>query len=278
MSCLQKKILIINDISCLGRCSLTVLHPFLSCAGFETIMLPTSLLSNHTAYDNYTFLDLSDEMNNIIECWKNLRIKFDAIISGYLGNEKQIELVLKIKKLFLKDNGLFIVDPVMADNGNLYKGFSDNFPTKMIDLIRYADIITPNITEATLLTNTNYKEYYEIHEIEEIINKLQNLGAKNVTVTGIKHLNKTGVFFRTDNSQTKHYFHKKFNYSIHGAGDVYLGALIGAYLNNKSFDESNEIATKYTYKSIIEAQKTNTNPLEGLPFEINLKYYINKIK
>ena len=273
----QKKVLLINDISCIGRCSLTVLHPFLSCAGFETIMLPTSLLSNHTAYPSFSFLDLTDEMDIILEKWKSLNVKFDAIISGYLGSEKQINIVKKAKELFLKEDGLFIVDPVMADNGHLYKGFNNDFPNKMKELVSIADIITPNITEASLLTNIDYKINFSEEEVNIIKNKLIEIGAKNIIITGITSKNKIGISYGNEDN-TSFYYHKMIKGPIHGTGDVYLGAFTGAYLNNKTFEEANLIAAKYTYKSILLSRKICSDKNGGLPFEVNMKQYLNKIK
>ena len=162
----QKRIITINDISCIGKCSITVVHPILSSVGFETIILPTSLLSFHTAFDNFTFLDLTNEMENILNHWKYIDRKADALVSGYLANIKQVELVKKTLKEYVNKDGLYILDPVMADNGKLYKGFPSTFPTYMKELVKLAHIIIPNITEACLLLNKEYKEHFSIYEIK----------------------------------------------------------------------------------------------------------------
>lgn len=274
-----KKILTINDISCIGKCSITAIHPILSCAGFETIILPTSLLSNHTAYSDFSFLDLTDEMETIIDKWNSFNIKFDSILSGYLGSEKQIDLVLKTKDLFLKENGLFIVDPVMGDNGKLYKGFAPTYPKLLSKLLKDADIITPNLTEACLMIDVPYKANFEESEIDEIINKLTFLGAKRIVITGIIKGNKIGVVYKDNLTNEKGYFFtKKINKIFHGTGDVYTSALVGAYLNNHSLKDSTKIAIDFTYKSILEAIKLDLDPLGGLPFERKVQYYLNKIK
>ncbi len=275
-----KKILTINDISCIGKCSITAIHPILSSCGFETIILPTSLLSNHTAYKEYSFLDLTDEMNIIINKWKNLNIKFDSIVSGYLGSEEQINIVKKTKKSFLKENGLFVVDPVMGDNGNIYKGFDINtYPNKIKAIVKDADIITPNITEACLLLNIKYKEEFSLDEINDITKKLNLLGPKKIIITGIINNGKIGVFYYdTIKNENGFYFTKIINKIFHGTGDTFTAAVVGAILNDKSLKDATKIAIDFTYTSILEAVKINSNPLNGLPFEKKIKYLINKIK
>ena len=150
----NKKILTIQDISCYGQCSITVALPILSAFGFETAILPSAILSTHTSgFKNFTVHDLSDEIPLIVNHWKNEGIKYDVLYSAYLGEVRHIDLVLNIKKELLKDNALFFVDPVMGDNGKLYPAFDMNYVEAMRRLVKEADIIIPNLTEACYLVN-----------------------------------------------------------------------------------------------------------------------------
>ena len=153
------RVLAINDISCVGKCSLTVALPVISACGVTCDVLPTALLSTHTGgFDGYTFLDLSDEIPRILTHWEGLGLTFDFIYSGYLGNISQIETVLAVKRKFLKPNGKFIVDPVMGDGGKLYAHFDYHFVEKMRSLCDEADFILPNVTEACLLSGESYRK------------------------------------------------------------------------------------------------------------------------
>ena len=151
------RVLAINDISCVGRCSLTTSLPIISACGVECNVLPTAILSTHTGgFDGYTFCDLTKELDGILTHWKSLGLQFDFIYSGYLGSIAQIETVLAIKKDFLAKNGKFIVDPVMGDGGKLYAGFTAEYVEKMRELCREADYILPNVTEACYLADLPY--------------------------------------------------------------------------------------------------------------------------
>ena len=250
-----KKILTIQDISCVGQCSLTVALPILSACGMETCILPSAVLSTHTAgFSGFTFRDLTDDMPAIQEHWKKENIKFKAIYTGYLGSIKQIGYVRDILKTMGTNDCVRIVDPAMADNGQLYSIFNQDYVEAMKVLCGEADILVPNITEACFLTDEEYKETYDEGYIYNLVEKLKALGAKTVVLTGVSYESgKTGVIVY-ENDKMEYYKHDKIAKGSHGTGDIYASAFVGALMNDKSVYESAKIAADYTVKCIINTQ------------------------
>ena len=250
-----KKILTIQDISCVGQCSLTVALPILSACGMETCILPSAVLSTHTAgFSGFTFRDLTDDMPAIQEHWKKENIKFKAIYTGYLGSIKQIGYVRDILKTMGTDDCVRIVDPAMADNGQLYSIFNQDYVEAMKVLCGEADILVPNITEACFLTDEEYKETYDEGYICNLVEKLKALGAKTVVLTGVSYESgKTGVVVY-ENGKMEYYKHNKIAKGSHGTGDIYASAFVGALMNDKSVYEAAKIAADYTVKCIINTQ------------------------
>lgn len=250
-----KKILTIQDISCVGQCSLTVALPILSACGMETCILPSAVLSTHTAgFSGFTFRDLTDDMPAIQEHWKKENIKFKAIYTGYLGSIKQIGYVRDILKTMGTNDCVRIVDPAMADNGQLYSIFNQDYVDAMKVLCGEADILVPNITEACFLTDEEYKETYDEGYICNLVEKLKALGAKTVVLTGVSYESgKTGVIVY-ENGKMEYYKHDKIAKGSHGTGDIYASAFVGALMNDKSVYESAKIAADYTVKCIINTQ------------------------
>ena len=250
-----KKILTIQDISCVGQCSLTVALPILSACGMETCILPSAVLSTHTAgFSGFTFRDLTDDMPAIQEHWKKENIKFKAIYTGYLGSIKQIGYVRDILKTMGTNDCVRIVDPAMADNGQLYSIFNQDYVEAMKVLCGEADILVPNITEACFLTDEEYKETYDEGYICNLVEKLKALGAKTVVLTGVSYESgKTGVVVY-ENGKMEYYKHDKIAKGSHGTGDIYASAFVGALMNDKSVYEAAKIAADYTVKCIINTQ------------------------
>ena len=250
-----KKILTIQDISCVGQCSLTVALPILSACGMETCILPSAVLSTHTAgFSGFTFRDLTDDMPAIQEHWKKENIKFKAIYTGYLGSIKQIGYVRDILKTMGTDDCVRIVDPAMADNGQLYSIFEQDYVEAMKVLCGEADILVPNITEACFLTDEEYKETYDEGYICNLVEKLKALGAKTVVLTGVSYESgKSGVVVY-ENGKMEYYKHDKIAKGSHGTGDIYASAFVGALMNDKSVYEAAKIAADYTVKCIINTQ------------------------
>lgn len=273
-----KKLLTVQDISCIGQCSITVALPILSAAGVETCILPSAVLSTHTApcFKGFTFNDLTDEMPLITNHWKNLGVKFAAIYTGYLGNFKQIEIVKDCVKNLLKEGGKAFIDPAMADNGALYTGFDGNFVEKMKELVPISDVLLPNITEACLLSGVEYRENYDEEYILTVLKKLTALGAKTVVLTGVGYEKGfTGVAVY-DGKSLKYYKHKKISQSYHGTGDIYSSAFVGAYLNGKDYYQSAVVAADYAVKCI-EATLSDKEHTYGTKFETVLPDYIKSL-
>ncbi len=262
-----KKILTIQDISCVGQCSLTVALPIISACGIETCVLPSAVLSTHTAgFSGYTFRDLTDDMPSIKDHWKMEGIKFSAIYTGYLGSTQQIDYVADIFRDTASEDCVKIVDPAMADNGKLYPGFDEEFVEAMKRLCGQADYILPNITEACFLTDMEYKTEYDRAYIDELLGKLVSLGCKNIIFTGISYVEgKTGVVVY-ENGNYAYYEHDKLSNSCHGTGDIYASSFVGAYVRGKSAYEAAKIAADYTVECIKETAKED-NHWYGAAFE-----------
>lgn len=273
-----KRILTIQDISCVGQCSLTVALPILSACGLETAILPSAVLSNHTAgFTGFTFRDLTDDMPDIEKQWEKENLKFEAVYTGYLGSTKQIDYVESIMKTSTLPGALKIVDPAMADGGKLYPTFDMEYVEAMKKLVFDADITLPNITEACFLTGMEYKEEYDEAYIDELLQKMTDAGAKTVVLTGVSFAEgKTGVMV-LDNGKKEYYEHDKIAKGCHGTGDVYASAFVGALLEGKSAYEAAKIAADYTVLCI---QYTQDDPDHwyGVKFEPLLGDLIQMIK
>lgn len=261
------RILTIQDISCVGQCSLTVALPIISACGLEAAVLPSAVLSTHTAgFSGYTFRDLTEDMPSINEHWKKENIKFSAIYTGYLGSTKQIDYVQDIFRDAALSECIKIVDPAMADNGNLYPGFDMDFVEAMKELCKKADYVLPNITEACFLTGMEYKTEYDRAYIEEILEKLTLLGCKNIIFTGISYTPDTTGVVVYENETYSYYEHIRLKNSCHGTGDIYASAFTGALLRGKSAFEAAKIAADYTVECIKETAKEE-NHWYGAKFE-----------
>ena len=246
-----QKILTIQDISCVGQCSLTVALPILSACGLETCVLPSAVLSTHTAgFSGYTFRDLTEDMPAIKDHWVKEGIRFAAIYTGYLGSTRQIDYVSDIFEATAADGCIKVVDPAMADNGNLYPGFDAAFVEAMKGLCAKADYIVPNITEAAFLTGMDYRTEYDRSYIDALIEKLMALGCKNVILTGISYTPDTTGIVVYENGQYAYYCHQRLPNSCHGTGDIYASAFVGAMVRGKSAYDAAAIAANYTMECI----------------------------
>lgn len=265
-----KKILTIQDISCVGQCSLTVALPILSACGIETCILPSAVLSTHTAgFTGFTVRDLTDDMPGIAAHWKKEGIKFDAFYTGYLGSTKQIDYVKDILDTMGKDGSVRVVDPAMADNGKLYPAFDSEYVEAMKILCASADILVPNITEACFLSGVEYKESYDKAYIMELLEKTAALGAATVVLTGVGYREgMTGVTVY-ENGKVSYYEHARISKGCHGTGDVYASAFVGALLNDNNIFDSAKIAADYTVKCI-ENTQGDADHWYGVKFETAL--------
>jgi len=274
----MKRILTVQDISCVGKCSLTVALPIISAAGVEAGVLPTSVLSTHTAFPKFTFKDLTDEITPITETFSELGIDFDALYTGYLGSFLQLELMNKLFSEF-GEKSFIMIDPVMADNGVLYKGFTKEFAKEMAKLCAKADLIVPNLTEASFMLDVPYNPDYDEEYIKDILKKLTGLGPKMAALTGISfESDKIGVYlYNAENDSYFSYFNEKLPTSYHGTGDIYASSALGAIMRGIPVEESLAIAVDYTLECMKETEKDENRRFYGVNFETALPFYINKI-
>jgi pyridoxine kinase len=247
-----KRLLVVQDISCVGQCSLTVALPILSACGMETAILPSAVLSTHTAGDfkGFTFRALTDDIPGICAHWQSKSITFDALYTGYLGSTRQVQMVEHMMDTLIVPGGVKIVDPAMADNGKLYVGFDEDYVAAMRDLCARADIILPNITEAAFLTGLEYREEYDEAYIDALLQALKKMGARDIVLTGVSFdADKLGIMVYHD-GQKQYYPHRRIPKMFHGTGDVYASAFTGAYLREHSLFDSACIAAEYTLAAI----------------------------
>lgn len=284
----DRKVLTLQDISCLGQCSLTVALPIISACGVETIILPSAVLSTHTGgFSGFTFRDLTEDLPGIMKHWQKEGLLFDCLYTGYLGSVTQIEYVYDLREKLLKDNSPLIVDPAMADHGRLYTGFDQNFVKHMGELCGKADIILPNLTEAALITNTEYiAGFQEESYILKLLEKLGALGAKIVILKGINY--KPGIKSATPHDQLgiaiydcttkdlQYYFHEKQPHNSHGTGDCFASAFTGALMQGKTMFEAARLAADFVV-ACLKATKGDENHRYGVKFERALPMLVQEL-
>ena len=275
---MAKRILTVQDISCLGQCSITVALPIISALGIECSIIPSAVLSTHTgSWTGFTFRDLTDDMPAIQAHWQKEGIKFDCIYTGYLGSTKQVGYVKNILDTMGKEGSVKVVDPAFADNGKLYPIFDAAYVEAMKTLCPSADILLPNITEASFLSGVEYREKYDEAYIKELLDRLSELGSSTIVLTGVGYKEgKTGVVVY-ENGEVKYYEHRRISKGCHGTGDVYASAFTGAFMNGKSIFDAARIAADYTVACI---EKTQDDPDHwyGVKFELALGKLIEMLK
>lgn len=246
------KVLSVQDISCYGQCSLTVALPILSSYGIETVILPSAILSTHTSgFKDFTCLDLTLEMPKIINHWVNEKIQVDAIYTGYIGDYRQFDYILECKNKLLTKEGLFIVDPAMADYGKLYPALNLDIVEGMKHISSIADYIIPNITEACFLTNNEYKEEYDEEYIKLLVNDLYKLGAKNIILTGVSlEKGKIGAVYYNGKDYIS-YFSNKIVKSYHGTGDIFSSIIVGNIMNKVDIKDNLKDAVDFIIDCIL---------------------------
>ncbi len=286
----MKRIATIQDISCVGRCSLTVALPVISAIGIETAVIPTAVLSTHTAFSGFTFRDLTEDIPGITAHWKKEGFAFDAIYSGYLGSPRQIELVKSMFDDFTTINaaasGCFshtirFVDPAMADNGALYAGFTDDFVTAMKSLCAEADVVVPNLTELCLLTDTPYREDYEESFIKEMLRKIaaqkSPSSAGYVLMTGFHHGDDLGVLcYDSANDTFLEAYNKQLPVRFHGTGDLFASCMVGALTKGLPMQEAMQLAVDFVLECIRCTMEDPDRRWYGVNFEQALPYLISR--
>ena len=265
---MYKRILTVQDISCVGQCSLTVALPLLSACGLETAILPSAVLSTHTAgFKGYTFRDLTEDMPKIAAHWRKEKIDFEAIYTGHLGSAQQIAHVIDLMRTTLVPGGRTIVDPAMADNGKLYPGFDAAFVAEMRKLCAEAQIILPNITEACQLTGDEYRETYDEAYIDALLANLTKIGAKTVVLTGVGYTPDTTGVVTWDGKEKTYYRHRRIAKGSHGTGDVYASIFAGALVRGLSVEEAARLAADMTVLAI-ERTVDDASHWYGAKFEL----------
>lgn len=264
----MKRIITLQDISCVGRCSITVALPVISAMGVECGILPTAVLSTHTMFKNFTCKDLSDQITPIADAWETEQIAFDGIYTGYLASAEQCGQVCGFFDRFATADNLVVVDPAMADNGKLYPAFDASFPAAMRKVCAKADVILPNITEACLLTGMPYQTTYCKPYIHELLEKLLSLGCKTAVLTGVSYEpNRLGIAYLDKDGGSGSYFTHKCPQSYHGTGDLYSSAVVGGLMRGLSLGDSVSLAADFVVNCIEATAKDENSRWYGVSFE-----------
>ena len=276
----MKRILTVQDISCVGKCSLTVALPIISAAGVEAGILPTAVLSTHTQFPTFTFCDLTEEIEKISNAFETLDIDFDAIYTGYLGSFEQLSLVSDLFDRNRAEKCAIVIDPVMADNGKLYRGFTPEFAREMAKLCGKADLIMPNLTEASFMLDVPYNPDYDEEYIRDMLKKLTALGCRTAALTGITFdKSKLGVY--SYDSATGEYFYYCNDYlpvSYHGTGDIFASATLGAMMHGHSVNSALKVAVDFTLECIKKTMADENRRFYGVNFEEAIPYYVERLE
>ena len=276
---MQKRILTIQDYSCLGRCSLTVAIPTISSAGIEAISIPTAILSNHTAFSSWSYLDMTSKMEEIVSYWDKYNHSFDSIYTGYLSND-QIPTVINIINKLKEDKTKIFVDPAMADNGKLYPGFDNNHVIMMRKLISISNIAIPNLTEACLLLDRDYNPDIDNDGIKDMLLDLSKLGPSLVVISGIRRDDKIIIASYNKNNDEYYFLEDDLLPGIyHGTGDLFSSAFISCLENDINYKDSIKISHEYVYEAIKCTLNDNQDGiLYGVQFEKVIPEFVTSIK
>lgn len=275
----MKRIVSIQDISCLGKCSLTVALPVISAMGVECSIIPTAVLSTHTMFQNFTCKDLTDQIRPIADHWKSEKISFDAIYTGYLASKEQIGDVCAFFDTFKTKDNLIVVDPVMADNGKLYPAFGPDFPAEMAKVCAKADLIVPNLTEASLLTGLPYRTEYDESYIRDMLQALAKLGPRYVALTGVSfEKGRLGVmYYDREKNEYGSYFTEHLPASFHGTGDVFASTCVGALMRGLPLGDALALAADYTVEAIRLTLASPEAKWYGVEFESAIPYLVGRL-
>ena len=276
----MKRIVSLQDISCLGKCSLTVALPILSAMGVECAILPTAVLSTHTMFEGFTCRDLTEEIGPIAAHWKKEGVAFDAIYTGYLASAEQAADICAFFDAFKTADNLIVVDPVMADNGKLYPAFGPEFPAEMAKVCAKADLIVPNLTEASLLTGLPYRTEQDEPYIREMLLALSQLGPRYVALTGVSfEKGRLGVMYYDKETGTfGSYFNEHLPASFHGTGDVFASTCVGGLMNGLSLGDALSLAADYTVECIRLTLQAPDARWYGVNFEEAIPYLVDRLR
>lgn len=278
-----KRVAAIHDISGFGKCSLTVALPIISAAGIETSVIPTAVLSTHTGgFTGFTYRDLTEDIMPIVDHWKTLNIEFDGIYTGFLGSFEQVHLIEQTIDKLKTEKTVVVIDPVMADNGELYSIFSKDFPKEMAKLCKKADLLIPNLTEASLLLEEPYMEdgTYTQADIEGLLKRLSDLCQGDVVLTGISfEPEKLGAaVYERKTGKIEYAFTKRIEGYYHGTGDVFASAVTSGVLNGFTLVQSAQIAVDFTAAAILRTKNAGTDIRFGVNFEQEIPSFLKALK
>lgn len=264
----QKKIAMINDLSGYGRCSLTVALPILSAMGIQCCPVPTSILSNHTGFPVYYFDDYTDHMEPYIEKWKELGLTFDGIATGFLGSERQIEIVKDMIAAFRTPETKVLVDPIMGDHGIAYATCTPSLCSRMRELVAMADILTPNLTEACILAGIPYKQGEMSREaLTDLVRRLQELGPSAVVITGIRKGSDLVNAMAEGEGEVSFLSRKAVGEERPGTGDVFSSIIAGGCIRGWSLERSAELAADFVRDCIVRSGELQIPVKNGVCFE-----------
>ena len=263
----QKKIAVINDISGFGRCSIAVELPIISALKVQCCPLPTSIFSNHTGFDSFFFDDYTDNMTPYMNEWIKLGLKFNGICTGFLGSEKQIMIVEEFLLHFKTDNNITIIDPVMGDYGKLYSTYKDGMCTEMKKLVRYADILTPNLTEACILTDMQYHDNWSKKQLETLAGRLSDMGPSKVVITGIQQGKYVANYCYEKDRDSYMIRTEKVGTSRSGTGDIFTSIIAADAVNGVDFHTSVRKASSFIKKCILKSIELDIPVTDGVCFE-----------
>lgn len=261
----------IHDLSGFGRASLTVVIPILSSMGIQVCPLPTAVMSSHSGYDDFHAIDLSAELQPMIDHWKKLELEFDAIYSGYLGASEQVDIVSRFINDFSGTEPLVVVDPVLGDNGKLYAAFTPEMVEKMKELVTLADVITPNLTEAAFLLGEPYHQQIAVNELKDWALRLSEMGPEKVIITSVPDAgqqNNTSVIAL--NNTDNRFWRVGCDYipaNYPGTGDAFASVMVGSLLQGDSLPIALDRAVRFISLGVRATFGHNYNPTEGILLE-----------
>ena len=263
----QKKIAVINDISGFGRCSIAVELPIISALKVQCCPLPTSIFSNHTGFESFFFDDYTDKMTSYMNEWIKLDLKFNGICTGFLGSEKQIRIVEEFLSHFKTKESITIIDPVMGDYGKMYPTYTKETCMEMKKLVRYADILTPNLTEACILTDTQYHDNWSKKELDTLAEKLSSIGPEKIVITGIQQGKYVANFCYEKNKASYMIRTVKVGTQWSGTGDIFTSIIAADAVNGVDFHTSVRKASIFIKKCILKSIELDIPLTDGVCFE-----------
>ncbi len=263
----QKKIALINDLSGFGRCSITAQLPIISHMKIQCCPIPTSIFSNHTGYPSFYYEDFTEQMIPYIEEWKKRNLKFDGICSGFLGSARQIEIVRSFFKYFKSEDTIIILDPVMGDHGKPYPTYTEDLCMMTKELVPHADIITPNLTEACILTDTPYKEHWKLKELQTLAKKLEEKGPQKIVISGIPQGTYVANYCYETRKEPSIIKTHKVGTSRCGTGDIFTSIIAADAVNGTEFYDSVKKASLFVKKCIQRSIEMDIPLTDGVCFE-----------